>query len=76
MKLVRKKCHESAQMVDVKNCTPQPGGGTRAKDRLSKEQITKQQADTHQEDTRPPTHSYFKVLVPHVKSNTFNHSGR
>lgn len=63
-------------MEDVKSCTPQPGGATRPRGRLSKEQITKQEADKHQEDTRPPTHSYFKVLIPHVKSNTSNQSGR
>lgn len=34
------------------------------------------QAEKHQKDTRPPTHSYFKVLIPGIKSNTFSHSVR
>ena len=56
------------------NCTPQPGGGTRPRGRLSKEQLTNQQGDKHRENTRSPTQSCFKVLIPLVKSNTFNHS--
>lgn len=38
---------------------------------FSMEEKTKQ-VDKHREDTRPPTHLHFKVMIPGIKTNTFN----
>lgn len=64
------KYQESGHMEGVKNCTPQPGGGTRPKGKLSKEQVTWQQAK-HQ-DTRPSLHNFQH----HVSEATLLISGR
>lgn len=42
---------------------------------FSMEEKTKQ-VDKHREDTRPPTHLHFKVMIPGIKTNTFNYSVR
>lgn len=48
-------------MKDVKNCTPQPGGAQRPRDRLLKTE-NKTAGTKHQDDTRSSTHFYFGVL--------------